>query len=415
MLCFKVLMAEVSTHLKQGFPNLVGKRVLMLFPHIVNPGGALFYTLRLAQQLQEVGATVSILTLRSKAEFPGVPNGVEVISLNGPLTSSLVYWLQLPSWQIKINRTIAAWRPNVLVPHVFPSNWWGWLYKHRERDMKLVWVCHEPSAFIHSKAWILALRPWWKSLVARILRPALVKIDVSLSRNCDRTVANSCFTAEEMERIYAIVPDAIARPGIDFQEFTCENFSKERIIMTVARLTKFKRVDFLIDVFAEVHNIHPELNFYIIGTGEDETLLRNQVVKLGLESQVIFCGAVNDQKLTELYRSSSLYLHGSVDEPFGMAPLEAIACGTPVFAHNSGGPREFVSVKCGRLIDSLDKMEWAASISAYLDSIASDTNFRYKVRESARPFDWRNSLRPALETIEGLCADRENSRGKTAF
>jgi D-inositol-3-phosphate glycosyltransferase len=68
----------------------------------------------------------------------------------------------------------------------------------------------------------------------------------------------------------------------------------------------------------------------------------------------VFHGAASDADLRELYQRSRLFLHGSVDEPFGMAPLEAIACGTPVVAHRSGGPAEFVTAECGRLVDSLE-------------------------------------------------------------
>ncbi len=398
-------MTEFPIFSSERFPHLVGKRVLLLFPHVINPGGALFYTLHLAEQLRESGAKVSVMTLRADSERFDLPDGIEVISLDGPLTSSLGYWLLMPYWQAKLNRAIAAWSPDVLVPQNFPSNWWGWLYKLKNSDVKLVWVCHEPSAFIHSQSWIRALRPWWKSLLARILRPFLVKVDVALARYSDRTVANSCFTGKEMERIYALVPDAIARPGIDFHEFPRTNCANARTVLTVARLTQFKRVDFLIDVFAEILKDHPGLRFCVVGTGEDETLLRNQTARLGIDSQVTFCGAVDNRKLTELYRSSSLYLHGSVDEPFGMAPLEAIACGTPVIAHNSGGPKEFVTEECGLLIDSLDKHEWATRIVAYLDAHTVDATFRNQVRESARSFDWRCSLRPALETINDLCSD----------
>ncbi len=148
---------------------------------------------------------------------------------------------------------------------------------------------------------------------------------------------------------------------------------------------------------------HPDLTYVIVGTGEDEILLRQQADRLGLGSQVNFCGALDASELTELYHRSVLFLHGSVDEPFGMAPLEAIACGTPVVAHNSGGPKEFVTQECGRLVDSLTCGAWATAIVAYLDHLAADVNFPHRVHECARPFDWQHSLRPALQVIGELC------------
>jgi glycosyltransferase involved in cell wall biosynthesis len=254
-------------------------------------------------------------------------------------------------------------------------------------------------------AWIRALRPWWKSLLARFLRPFLKMVDVALARYNDRTIANSRFTASEMERVYGLVPDGIACPGIDFSSLPVEEGQKKRSIITVARLTKFKRVDFLLKVFAEVLKAHPDLTYHIIGTGEEESALREWARQLGVESRVVFHGAAKDAALFELCRRSTLFLHGSIGEPFGMAPLEAIACGTPVVAHRSGGPAEFVTAECGRLVGSLEVADWAAEVTAYLEDLFSHPDFPVRVRECAHRFDWPESLRPAVEVIAGLWAE----------
>ena len=399
-------MTKEQGEFKAYSPSLVGKKVLLLFPHIVNPGGALIYTLHLAAQLREAGARVAILTLRAAASEAKVPDGVDVLSLNGPLTSSVFYWLFYPYWQSKIDRAILQWCPDIIVPQAFPSNWWGWIFRRRNRSMKLVWVCHEPSAFIHSDAWIRALNPFWKRAAAVVLRPVLKKMDISLSKECDAVVANSRFTADEMKRVYAIQTDVIANPGVDFSA-SCPRVEPvpRQAVITVSKLTKFKRVDFLIDVFAELHQSQPDLQFHIVGKGEEEKTLRKQVETLGLGKNVFFLGAVEDQELKQLLQSSALYLHGSINEPFGMAPLEAIACGTPVVAHNSGGPKEFVTSERGLLIDSLDKKLWAEKISLYLHDVIADSTLRTRVRASARSFDWRMTLAPAIKTIGDLVAN----------
>jgi glycosyltransferase involved in cell wall biosynthesis len=378
-------------------------RILLLFPHMITAGGACHYALRLAEQLRGRGATVAILTLRVDQGVWSVPTGIQLIPLDGPLTSSLGYWLLFPLWQGRINRAIAAWRPDVIVPQVFPANWWGWLYKRNHSGVKLAWVCQEPSAFIHSMAWIRALRPRWKSLLARSLRPYLAAKDVSLARHCDRIIANSRFTGSELERVYGVVPDVIAYPGVDFPDLPVEKRQKERSIITVARLTKFKRIDFLLEVFRRVLKVHPDLTYHIVGTGEEEIFLRELAKRLGLVSRVVFHGAADGSTLTDLYRRTSMFLHGSVGEPFGMAPLEAIACGTPVVAHKSGGPMEFVSEDCGRLIASLRVEDWEEEINEYLEFLFAHPDFPDRVRECARRFDWPLSLRPAVELIAELC------------
>ena len=208
-----------------------------------------------------------------------------------------------------------------------------------------------------------------------------------------------------------MVPDGIACPGIDFHAFAGEGRRQERAILTVARLTRFKRVDFLLKVFKEVLTAYPDLTYHIVGTGEEESALRDLARQLGVESRVVFHGAASDAALLELYRRSTLFLHGSIDEPFGMAPLEAIACGTPVVAHRSGGPAEFVTAECGRLVDSLEVADWAAEITAYVEDLFANPDFPVRVRECARRFDWSVSLRPAVEVIAGLCG---GSKSKAA-
>ncbi len=382
--------------------RLQSARILLLFPHMVTPGGALSYNLRLAEQLMERGATVAILTLKEDRDVFSLPAGLEVIAFDGPLTSSLGYWLLFPYWQRRISRAIYSWRPDVLVPQIFPTNWWGWLYKRNHPAVKLAWVCQEPSAFIHSSAWLRALRPWWKSVLARVLRPVLSTVDISLSQQSDRTIVNSRFTASEVKRVYGILPDAIAYPGIDFAAFSGERVQKDRSIITVAQLTKFKRVDFLLNVFREVLKIHPDLTYHIVGTGGDESFLRKYSRRLRIESRVVFHGTTDGPTLKALYQRASLFLHGSVGEPFGIAPLEAIACGTPVVAHKSGGPMEIVSEHCGRLISSLNVEDWASKISEYLVSLLAHEDSQDRIRECARRFDWMLTLQPAVDIIFGL-------------
>jgi len=387
-------------------------RILLLFPHMVASGGALTYMLKLAGQVSNQGATVGILTMQvDPGRFP-IPPGVDVISLEGPLTSSLRYWALLPFWQSRLNRTIADWKPDLLIPQVFPSNWWGWLYKRKHPEVKLAWICQEPSAFIHSQAWIKALEPWWKSRMAMTLRPLLAAIDVPLARFSDRIIANSRFTATEVERVYQRTADAVACPGIEFPDTLDGELRKERSLITVARLSKFKRIDFLLEVFAEVLKSFPELTYHIVGTGEDEAPLRERAQGLGIASRVIFHGAVDWQTLDSLYRRSCLFLHGSVNEPFGMAPLEAISWGTPVVAHKSGGPTEFVTDRCGRLVDSLEVDTWAEEIGNYLGFLFTHPDVTNQVRDAVRHFDWRISLSPALEVIAGLGEETDVTTGQ---
>jgi hypothetical protein len=97
-------------------------------------------------------------------------------------------------------------------------------------------------------------------------------------------------------------------------------------------------------------------------------------------------------------------LHGAFNEPFGMAPLEAIASGTPVVAHKSGGLQEFISERSGKMVDSDDPKIWGKVCADYLELILAQPDFHNEVRASARQFDWNITLKPALEIIAKVAA-----------
>ena len=383
--------------------ELAGKRLLILFPHMTMPGGALNYTLKLAEFLSKKGATVAILTLRNDPKYTGCP-GVELLCLDGPVTSSIWYWGLLPFWQMRLNARITEWQPDLLIPQIFPANWWGWLYKRSHPKLKLMWVCHEPSAFIHSPAWIAALRPYWKRWLASALRPLLAAIDMRLSRHTDGLLANSKHTAAMAQKVYDRGADAIIYPGIDMTLFRPGKYKDRAGIVTVAQLTRFKRIDFLLRVFAQVSEKHDHLVFNIVGRGEHEKSLRALAGELSIASRVIFHGSLDDESLARLYQRSQLFLHGSIEEPFGMAPLEAIASGTPAIAHRSGGPQEVIDLSCGRLIDSLSVEAWSAEVSQLLFTLKRQPEYFDRVSLRAESFAWQNTLAPVVPIIQHLCA-----------
>ena len=389
--------------------TLQGARILILFPHMVTAGGALYYTLRLAGEMAEQGVRVAILVLKSAEGAGEVSAGVEVIDLDGPLTSSLRYWLLFPCWQRKINRAVSAWKPDVVVSQVFPSNWWGWLFKRKYPRTRMVWVSHEPSAFIHSTELINGLRPFWKRWLAKGLRLLLRNVDLCLARQSDRVVANSRHTAGECRRIYGREVDAVASPGIDLKVFAPGTEKRELALVTVAHLVPYKRIDFLLRVFARLRERVPELSFHIVGEGPAKRELQALAAELGMAANVTFHGRLAHAELATLLRRMRLLLSAGAIETFGMAPLEAIACGTPVVAHDSGGLREFVDERCGRLIDSLEIEDWVQETAACLAKLWDAE----RVSACACAYSWQRTLQPAVAVIVELCVDGKPQYSRT--
>ncbi len=137
---------------------------------------------------------------------------------------------------------------------------------------------------------------------------------------------------------------------------------------------------------------HPWLTYHIVGQGDEAERLQELAVSLGVGGKVVFHGAVSPERLRDLYRRSLLFLHGGVDEPFGMAPLEAIACGTPVVAHNSGGPVEYISEACGRLVNGTGEEEWAEAVTSFLRMLRTNPEYFRTVPENACRFSWPDNF-----------------------
>ena len=119
-------------------------------------------------------------------------------------------------------------------------------------------------------------------------------------------------------------------------------------LITVCRLAEpRKNVDLVIRALAALKQ-HHEFSYTIVGTGPLRPGLEQLVARLGLDDRVLFAGQVTRAKLRELLANSDLFvltssIHPTSHEGFGIAYLEANACGTPVLAARLAGAVEAVA------------------------------------------------------------------------
>jgi len=316
-------------------------KLLFLFPHFQSPGGAANVVLKFAKGLQEKDHLVEILCAKVSEEYISENPNLKFKQLHIPTSNSFFYWLFFPFWQYKINKQLKNYTGYILFPHVLPSNWWAWIFKRKRKDNRIAWYCHEPSAFIHSKPWINAIPNRFMKIGAKLLNPFLKNIDIALERKNDLVICNSNFTKDAYESIYKKEADGVIYPPITIRDILCEQ-NKEKIILTVGRLSKFKNIDLLLNAFSVIKNIFPDYKLVITGEGEEKENLENITLNLGLQSSVIFTGKVSAENLSDLYKKSRVTILCSRDEPFGLVPVESMMYYTPVIAHNSGGPRETI-------------------------------------------------------------------------
>lgn len=163
------------------------------------------------------------------------------------------------------------------------------------------------------------------------------------------------FYPEALKRI-----DTLGAFGI-----TEEELQNKKVVIYAGKLTQMKAVDVLLQAVKLYEKRLPSTMTIIVGDGEERTLLEEMVKELNLHS-VRFLGNVDQNTLRGLYNVSDISVVPSRREAFGLVALEAMACGIPVVATNSGGLPDFVNDEVGVLVRPEDPADLADGIMTAL-------------------------------------------------
>ncbi|MBU3103188.1 glycosyltransferase [Clostridium gasigenes] len=152
-------------------------------------------------------------------------------------------------------------------------------------------------------------------------------------KKADEIFSTSEYMAREAKK-YTNKNIYITPFGIDINIFNDkeERSNDEVNIGIVKSLEKVYGIDYLINSFNVIVNKYPDkkINLYIIGKGTQEKILKDLVIKLGLEKKIKFLGTMPLEKIGEFYNKMHIAAVPSLSESFGVTVLEAQACGIPV-------------------------------------------------------------------------------------
>lgn len=161
--------------------------------------------------------------------------------------------------------------------------------------------------------------------------------------------------------------DSIVVPNIVGKEFfyLSPTQTNDTIkIVSIGRIVQGKRFDLLIQAVNQI-NIPYELN--IIGNGPELHNLQLLIDKLQAQDKIHLLGNRTKEEIASILHNSNIFVLPSQSETFGVAYIEALACGLPIIATDCGGPRDIVTNKNGLLIPVND-------INALLEAITSLIN-----------------------------------------
>lgn len=111
-------------------------------------------------------------------------------------------------------------------------------------------------------------------------------------------------------------------------------------LLTVSRLDPFQKHkghDLILQSLGRLLNMWPDLKYYIVGEGDDRRRLELLADNLGVRDSVHFLGRISDEELVNWYGAVDLYVMPSSGDGFGIAFVEAMACGTTALGLSEGG------------------------------------------------------------------------------
>jgi glycosyltransferase involved in cell wall biosynthesis len=206
-------------------------------------------------------------------------------------------------------------------------------------------------------------------------------LEPSVGRSVDRIIA-TC--SDEVFELKAMGIDtariSVAPCGVDLELFSgagpAEPRSRAHRVLSVGRLVPRKGVDLVIEALPALRDAGFDVELLIVGGSGDAAALADDAeahrlldvaTELGVQDRVSFRGQVPRDAMPALFRSADAVVCAPWYEPFGIVPLEAMACGVPVVAAAVGGLRDtVVHQRTGLHVPPKDPAAIAAALAALL-------------------------------------------------
>jgi len=238
----------------------------------------------------------------------------------------------------------------------------------------------------------------------------------------NQLVANTESETQDLIHLYGADTNnvSVVNPGVDLDLFSPGDqliarkelgIPQDAIVFTfVGRVQPLKAPDDLIKAAHQFINDHPNLRNRVrvvicgglsgSGLNRPESLV-SLVKELDLLENVIFLAPSSREKLTSVYRASTLVAVPSYSESFGLVAIEAQACGVPVIATNVGGLKTTVAHnKSGLLVNGHDPRTWAQVLAQLSLADAELKKLQIGARQHALNFSWDKTVSGLINVYE---------------
>ncbi len=321
----------------------------------IDAGGQNVYVAHVAAALARRGHHVDVLTRRDSRALPTAVDmrpGVRVLHIDAgppefvPKEQLLPHMRAFGTAALRLMRR--SLRHDAVHANFFMSGLVG-LRLQRQLNLPLVQTFHALGAVrrLHQKE-------------ADRFPPERIELESRIAREADCVVAECPQDAADLIEHCGASPDRIAQVpcGVDLDEFGPGDKLQARrklhlsedefIVLQLGRLVPRKGVDNVIRAVAEMQRMPERRAFRLLIVGGESTVpdetrtpeigrLRRIAQEAGVEARVTFVGRRDRDQLRDYYRAADVFVTTPWYEPFGITPLEAMACATPVIGAAVGG------------------------------------------------------------------------------
>ena len=299
---------------------------------------------------------------------------VKIINMKSKIYS-IKEQIELP---LKIPKCDVFWSPHYNIP-VLPT-------RAKKRIVTIHDVYH--LAFQHTLS--LPQRIYAKLMINQAVKRS--DIVLTVSEFSKQEIIKYTRTSKDIKVIYnGIEPQWYKKQPLSLSE-------RNNYILYVGNVKPHKNLVRALKAFSLLKD--NKLKFKIVGKKDNFITADKEVEKIAqkLGNRVEFTGYVSDNELKELYRKAKLFLFPSLYEGFGLPPLEAMACGTPVVVSNVASLPEI----CGDsayYVNPYDINNIAKGIETVLDDEKLQKELIQKGLKRVKLFSWEKSAKKLIEII----------------
>lgn len=381
-------------------------------------GGQNTHVAELSAALAAAGHEVRVYTRRDAPDLPVTvrsPDGYDVVHVPAGPAEPVAKDALLPHMREFSRWLIERWRGGDWVPEVIHAHFWmsglAALTAGRQTGVPVVQTYHALGTVKRRYQGVQDTSPARR-----------ISYERELGRSVDRIVAQCRDEVGELVRMgvprsrMTVVPS-----GVNLATFAPLGPAADRKpgrarILTVGRLVERKGFQTVIRAMELV----PDVECVVVG-GPPEGLLetdpyarrlRALAESCGVADRVHLVGAVPREEMGRWYRSADLLVAAPWYEPFGLTPLEAMACGVPVVGTAVGGIRDtVVDGATGDLVPARDPHALATAIQGLLDDRIRRFAYATAARERARErYSWAATAERLVEVYSEVAAVRRPTR-----